>query len=167
MHTSIQIPTINGEQPPAQLSVDGAFDIIDETVLNEHDNILFTEDTTDQFDLASYIAGEASSLILSPLAPTKLNSSKFNKQNTITKIPQTKSQQENSPIKNGRSKRRNLTKAFIDTDDDSDTNVSNKVHKDTDPVWDPNANNKNEKFNKKNTKVKVNIYIFVIISTPR
>lgn len=107
--------------------------------------------------MASYIAGEASSLILSPLAPTKLN-----QQNLIRRISPVKPQQENnSPFKGGRRKRRNLTKAFIDTDDDSDSdndkvNVPNKIQKDNDPIWDPYPNDVNKK---KNIKVKVNYLV--------
>lgn len=161
---------------------------VDDHLLNAHDDILFANSgigDLGQFDLANYVDGASSSLLLSPPPPVRIA-----RKRTPLKIPQSKKpmtafhrnqdhrevddspklqEQQNSKLivntqpatvaagPNGvRRKRRNLTKAFIDTTDDSDSEneaaqnkkkiQQSKKHprKDDDPVWNPvpNGNSK-------------------------
>lgn len=121
---------------------------VDDHLLNAHDEILFANSgigDLGQFDLANYVDGASSSLLLSPPPPVRIA-----RKCTPLKIPQGKKpmnafhrnrgvddspellEQQNSKLivytqpatvaagPNGvRRKRRNLTAAFIDTTDDS------------------------------------------------
>lgn len=135
------------------MSVDSSFDMnIDENFLMGHDDILFADEKTDQFDLASYITGEASSLLLSPLFAAKPR-------------PVTENQLDSQLAAFNRRKRRNLTKSFIytssdesDAEDKKPAAVQKAAAKDSDPVWNPTpsqAKPKGELIKKKNVKVKV------------
>lgn len=135
------------------MSVDSSFDMnIDENFLIGHDDILFADEKTDQFDLASYITGEASSLLLSPLIAAKPR-------------PVTDHQLDSQLAAFNRRKRRNLTKSFIYTSSDESDSEDKKPEvaqkaplKDSDPVWDPTptpTKPKSELIKKKTVKVKV------------
>lgn len=150
---------------------------VDDHLLNTHDDILFAHGSADlsQFDLANYVDGGSSSLLLSPLAPAM----PLARQRTPLKVSPAKTamaihreendslvsnEQKNSQLlstaqlntaanaTNGnRRKRKNLTKAFIDTTDSDSENEAtqnqDKIQqskkqrrKDDDPVWDPMPN---------------------------
>lgn len=140
----IAIPKANENFDQPQRSTDGSFEInlnIDETVLLGHDHILFAEDKSElgQFDLASYIAGDASSILLSPPPPIG--------QRPIFIEQKTEEAKPTQNGTNGRRKRRNLTKMFVETDDsdsESEKRKSEMVNeklkkskKDDDPNWNP------------------------------
>lgn len=167
MHVSTNTPF---SLAPFGMHPTNDFDIItlnieDDFIDPQTDDILFKNDH--QFDLASYIGGDSTSLLLSPVndvasnrrrlmslsdfshvEPNELNSSRYPKQaahDTVAKNPA-----------NNRRKRKNLSREFIESSDsetDNETCVTTnsissdlvdnkrnklvKLRKDDDPVWSP------------------------------
>lgn len=169
--------TFNSGQFEMQPPPGADFDIItlniddDFQIDTQDDDILFKNDH--QFDLASYIGGESTSLLLSPVNDAvnlrhrmkSLNDSAHTKRN-VTELSRALAlananhdKVTKTPASNRR-KRKNLSREFIETSDSDEDNKTNatvnsiddskcskagKLHKDNDPVWCPPSEKRNAK----------------------
>lgn len=153
---------------------------VDDHLLTAHDDILFANGIGDlgQFDLAHYVDGGGSSLLLSPppvtiarqctplkITPAKMAMTALSRTDTHREEHDSGVSREQQHSKSNaqsagattldsrnRRKRRNLTKAFIDTTDDSDSDLDatkqnekmletkKQRRKEDDPIWNPTPN---------------------------
>lgn len=163
------------QQPPSNAD----FDIItlniddDFPIDSQDDEILFKNDH--QFDLASYIGGESTSLLLSPVNDASNFRHRIKSLNSLTHFDHNNTDLSRAPVNlahdkvtktpaSNRRKRKNLSREFIETsdsDDDNKNSANNSINqlvddskrnkagkKDDDPVWFPPSEKRNTKATK-------------------